>query len=250
MKVNVNNLQKAEELPSKLGLFRSTKIYGDKFDRNWDNKWRLARPYFKTRDQILRSSVGENWDSVVSKIRKKIPEDVRTKYPFITEKPEEIKISKKGLYYFVDRWRWIGGHKSKENLIKSAHYLTYYLDRNILCFAQGRRRTYPNRKTKNQAQAEQKQKRIKLNLSKKVDYYVEPLYIWDEKRLLIDRKVAFSHPTKRTPIMGWRNGQNFDTGQTEPKKVYLSVKEFIQWCEKFGYTYLIDNKTNYLTNLK
>lgn len=261
-RININQLDKIEELPSKLSINKALlKDAGGtgKIGNLWDIKDYKEFPYVKVRNQVMRGSIGMNWDEVVKKIKEKIPEELIAKHPWVIEEPDTIRQSSEtGQWSFVDywgrfeNWRSFSGDTPSE-VKKNQKWEKYYLDK------QRRLKFIPNKDipmketiTASQRRAEKKQKELIGYLESIADYVRKPAKSsWRNEKEYLTR-ITFKHPTKTQERRRYDKETNkwVGIGIFDPIDVTLTIPQFKSWCEKEGKTYFIFDGENYHTNLK
>lgn len=266
-RININQLEKVEELPERVGLRKFIKTAAPKEDRDWYRMSNHGEHFYKVREQIMRGSIGQKWDTIVEKIKEKLPEGFALEHPWILKKPDVMKqSSENGDWYFVgesgDFERHSRTKASAENptkLKRSSPYDRFYLNKEgILKWVKGtRKKREPEHKTPSQKRAEVKHDQLVAYLKSIADYskIAQKQRTWKDWRVFEMeniKSISFKHPTKKQERRRYDKETNswVGTGIYDPIDVTLTIPQFKQWCEKEGKTYFIFDGTDYHTNLK
>lgn len=256
-RVNVNQLDKVEELPSKLSIHKSLlKNAGGsgKIGNLWDiGDYKKGPAILGISSKIMRSSVGVNWDEVANKIREKVPEDLLQKYPYLTDRPDVmIQNSVTGYWHWQDSNGRLSsqGYKTPKNLKNSSRWGKYYLDvQGRLKWVKGRSKIKKEYVTDGEKRRKRKNSELCSYLASMADIKISvSSYFLDERY----PKVTFKHPTKKQERMRWDSElkQNVGTGIYDPIQVSLNIPQFIEWCKIHNKTYFFYWKDKAYTNLK
>lgn len=244
-RINFNELSKVEELPNKVGKKKYIKAYAHKSEANWARMYEHGGDLYKFRDRIMQGSIGKSWDSIVEKIKSKLPEGFVKEHDWIIREPDSLVQDKiTGNCYFL----YTDGDMSKifpslKELKQSQYWPTYYLDtdRNLRVIKGKHKET--NFKTKDQIQQEESDKEIVEYLKSIADY---------TKTNYLGKYIEFKHPTKTQERKRYdkETGKWIPLGIYDPLEVTLTISEFEDWCNKNGKTYFITTKDKYYTNLR
>lgn len=269
-RINLNQLERAEELPNKIGSKRFIRLYDKKKNRNWWSSYYHGEDFYEVRKRIMRGSIGMKWDEVVEKIKERLPEGFAQEHPWIIERPDVMMQSiETGKWYFVDsdgrfegRWTKTKYHAdTPKELKKQVHWDTYYLNKEgILKWVKGnkKKKQRPNSKPLNQVKEERKKSQLAQYLTSIADYskIAKKQQTWKSGGwdMVMEniKSISFDHPTKKQERKRYDKETNswIGMGIYDPIKVTLTIPQFKYWCEKNSKTYFIFDGENYHTNLK
>lgn len=252
-RVNVNLLEKIEEHPSRIGMYKShLKVFGAK--KNLQNHWKRydhGEHYFRTIRQIIRGSIGKNWDKVVENIKSKIPESY---WHSIYNQVNTIEQHKNGYWYIkANDGDFIGYGRKTSSMIKNDpvinKFLSYYINK------QGILKKFTNKSYKHKRYKLNKSEQRHINSFNKIANHLKS--IADFYRIIKEcswnKKITFKHPTKTVDRKRYnKETDSWITIGQESLSVSLTINQFKNWCEINNFKYLLyhENTKSYETNMK
>lgn len=265
-RINLNQLEKIEGLPSKIGIGKSLlKPFGGTLKSAWD-KTRHGEHWYRVRHQIMRNSVGKNWDEIVRLIKSKLPSGFVEEHSWIIDRPHlMVQNSVTGYWHWQDKDGELStyGYETPKKLKNSGpprRTNGYYLDvQNRLKWIKDKAKTYRSPKPNKSEQREVKTFANLVNfLSKKADYYkrIEKYRFtsWKQTGETYTYKptITFKHPTETIPVVKYNAELKtwMPTEERTPLNVTLDLDQFKLWCNNNNKTYFLNIDGTYHTNLK
>lgn len=252
-RINPNDLEKAEGLPSKLSIRKSilkdTGGVNYKITTTYDLfTYRRRRKFWKQERRIMRRYVGLKWEEVREKIKAILPEELHS----WIHTPDTIQQDKStGKWYFVDSYGRFdcNGFDTPKELKEFNRWPRFYLNKDgILKYLPSKRRLTKGF-SKNKSDLRKQKRDIKQ------EKYFNSLadYTNSNTRLgeIWNISIGFHHPTKRVPKKIIKDGKwTEDPTQLVPLYMNLTLKEFEQFAKANNKTYYFTVKDKVYTNLK